>query len=269
MSKASAGWESGSAATLRRSRGSRVVLLRIAILLVVIGGWQLAVTGGALSVRNWSSPVLVLERLWSLCASGMIWPHLFDTISATISALVIAAVFGTALGLFLARHPLLQATLDPLLAAFQGIPRVALAPLVILFLGIGFAAKVTLAASIALFVFYANAQAGLSQVNPTLLRNLQLMGATRRDQFRMAVFPSLVPWLWAALDLCLGLALIGVIIAEFISSTRGLGHVISAASLGFDTTGLIALLIVTMAVVVALRGGLVALKARLMPWAPQ
>lgn len=251
----------------RWSVRSRILILRYAIVLVIVGGWQFAASTGAVSVHNWSSPALVFDRLWSIFASGMIWPHLFDSISATISALAIAAVLGTALALTLARHKLLQATLDPLLAALQGIPRIAFAPLIILFLGIGFAAKVTLSVSIVLFVFYANVQAGLSQVNQTLLRNLELMGASQREQFRMAVFPSLVPWLWASLDLSLGLSLIGVVISEFISSTRGLGHLISAASLGFDTTGLIALLVVTMVVVVALHGGLVAVKVRLMPWA--
>jgi NitT/TauT family transport system permease protein len=235
----------------------------------IIGGWQLAASMGVVSTSNWSSPALVFDRLWSIFASGMIWPHLFDSISSTITALGIAGVLGTALGITLDRHKLLEATLDPLLAALQGIPRIAFAPLIILFLGIGFAAKVTLSVSIVLFVFYANVQSGLGQISPTLLRNLELMGAGPREQFRMAVFPSLVPWLWASLDLSLGLSLIGVIISEFISSTRGLGHLISAASLGFDTTGLIALLVVTMVVVVALHGTLAALKARLMPWTQQ
>lgn len=244
---------------------SRLLLFRGVLLLAIFALWQGAVAFGVLDPRHWSSPILALERLIVLLTSVKFWPHFFDSLLATLLALALSGVLGTALALVFARRPLLEATVDPLLAMLQGIPRIAFAPLFVLFLGVGLSAKVTLSVSIVLFVFYANAQQGLRKMDDALLRSLQLMGADRRQQIRMAVLPALLPWLWAALDLGLGLALIGVIISEFISSTRGIGHLIVAASLGFDTTGLIALLLVTMGMVIILRGVLGQLRKRFLP----
>jgi NitT/TauT family transport system permease protein len=196
----------------------------------------------------------------------MIWPHLADTLGAAAAALVLSAVFGTALGFLLSRYRLLEATFNPILVALNGIPRVAFGPLVVLFLGVGLTAKIVLAVSITLFVFCTNVQEGMRQINPTLVRQFSLMGANRRQLARMVIGPSLIPWLWAAIDLGLGLSLIGVIIAEFISSTRGLGHLIAAASLGFDTTGVAALLVIIMVATVLFRAALTALRVRLFPW---
>lgn len=243
-----------------------VAAAQAGIVAATLALWQIgAVTG--LFGSDAVSPVAVGGRIATMFASGMIWPHLADTLAATVTALLLSAVLGTALGIALARSAMLEAVLDPILVAVQGIPRVAFGPLILLFLGVGTAAKVVLAVSIALFVFSANALEGMRQVEPALLRQMSLMGASRRQTLTMVIGPSLVPWLWSALDLALGLSLIGVIIAEFLSSTRGLGHLISAASMGFDTTGVVALLVVTMLAVTILRAGLTLLRNRYLPWA--
>lgn len=239
---------------------------RLLVVLGLLAVWQIAAWAGVLDPQSVSSPLLVAERIWTMFASGMIWPHLGDTLGAAVLALVLSAVLGTGLGILLSQYRLLEATLNPLLVALNGIPRVAFGPLVVLFLGVGTTAKVVLAVSIALFVFCTNVQEGIRQINPTLVRQFSLMGANRRQLFVMVIGPSLVPWLWAAVDLALGLSLIGVIIAEFISSTRGLGHLIAAASLGFDTTGVVALLVVIMAATVLFRMVLTSLRTRLFPW---
>lgn len=243
-----------------------IVGIRVAAILGTIAAWQAAVSFGLLSAAAVSSPTLVANRLVAMFASGMIWPHLLDTLGATVAALLLSALVGTGLGLLLARHPRLEVAVDPLLVAVQGIPRVAFGPMIVLFFGVGLVGKIVLATSIVLFIFCANVQEGMRQLDKTLIRQLSLLGADGSRMFTMVIGPSLVPWLWAALDLGLGLSLIGVIIAEFISSTRGLGHLISAASLGFDTTGVFALLIVMMVMIVLLRSLLAALKNRVVPW---
>ncbi len=228
--------------------------------------WQGAVTAGLMAPDTVSSPLLIGQRLWSMFATGMIWPHLVDTLSATLIALVASAVLGTGLGLMLAGNRLFERTVDPIIVALQGIPRVAFGPLILLFMGVGLGAKVVLATSIALFVFSANVREGLRQVDPSLQRQVSLMGASRVRRFTMVTGPSLIPWLWASLDLALGLSLIGVIIAEFLSSTQGLGHLIAAASMGFDVTGVAALLVLMMVLVGALRGVFAVLHARFVKW---
>lgn len=245
--------------------GSRLLAFRCLLIFGIALCWQTLVTTELIAARQFSSPLLVLDRLWNLVFGEKLWPHLADTAFSSMTALFIAAVLGSALAITLSRHRLLEATLDPILAILQGIPRIAFAPLFVLFLGVGIPAKITLSASIVLFIFYANVQQGLRRLDMTMLRNLQLMGASASQQFRIAVVPSLLPWLWAALELGLGLSLIGVIIAEFISSTRGIGHLIVAASLGFDTTGLVALLVVTMLMVIAMRALFNVARVRYLP----
>ena len=244
----------------------KIGLERTLLILGVLAVWQVAVSTGAISARTVSSPLLVAERMGEMFGSGMIWPHLFDTLGATLIALFLSCVIGTALGVIVSANKLVEATLEPLFVAVQGIPRVAFGPMIVLFLGIGMVAKVFLAVSIAAFVFMANTQQGLKKVDPVVVRNLRIMGASRRQVMKMAVMPSLVPWLWSAVDLSLGLAMIGVIIAEFISSTRGLGHLISAASLGFDTTGVVTLLIIMMIASIAFRSILIRMRRYAFPW---
>ncbi len=243
-----------------------IIAIRLAAIFGTIAVWQAAVAFGVLSASAVSSPTLVASRLVAMFTSGMIWPHILDTLGATVAALVLSALLGTGLGLLLARHPRLEIAVDPLLVAIQGIPRVAFGPMIILFFGVGAVGKVVLATSIVLFIFCANVQEGMRQLDRTLIRQISLLGARGPQLFTMVIGPSLVPWLWAALDLGLGLSLIGVIIAEFISSTRGLGHLISAASLGFDTTGVFSLLIVMMVLIVLLRSLLTTIKNRIAPW---
>jgi NitT/TauT family transport system permease protein len=243
-----------------------IIAIRVAVIVGTIVAWQAAVSLGLISEKSVTSPALVTDRLVTMFASGTIWPHLLDTLGATVAALILSALLGSGLGLLLARYHRLEVALDPLLVAIQGIPRVAFGPMIVLFFGVGPGGKIVLATSIVLFIFCANVQEGMRQLDVTLIRQLSLMGAGGRRLFTMAILPSLAPWLWAALDLGLGLSLIGVIIAEFISSTRGLGHLISAASLGFDSVGVVALLIVMMAMIVVLRGVLTVLKAHALPW---
>ncbi|TWF59321.1 ABC transporter permease [Neorhizobium alkalisoli] len=256
--------------TPARKRGMpasvKIAFERTLIVLAILLVWQVCVWTGIASAQKVSSPILVAGRLVEIFGSGMIWPHLFDTLGATLIALALSAVIGTALGIIISANRLVEATLEPLFVAIQGIPRVAFGPMIVLFLGVGMTAKVFLAVSIAAFVFMGNTQQGLKKVDPGVMRNLRLMGASRRQIMKMAIIPSLAPWLWSALDLSLGLAMIGVIIAEFISSTRGLGHLISAASLGFDTTGVITLLIVMMIASIAFRSILIRLRRRVFPW---
>ncbi|MEP9349077.1 ABC transporter permease [Xanthobacter sp. KR7-225] len=239
---------------------------RLVLVAVLLALWQLAVSAGWMEPASMSSPALVARRLYEMFASGMIWPHMFDTLGAAVLALVLSAGLGLALGMALYRWPLLEATLNPLLVSINGIPRVAFGPLIVLFLGVGVTAKVALAVSIALFVFTTNVLEGMRQIDPMLRRQFLLMGAGRWQTFAMVTGPSLVPWMWAAIDLSIGLCLIGVIICEFISSTSGLGHLISAASMGFDTTGVVALLVIIVAATVLFRAVLLALRSRLAPW---
>ncbi|MFG1359631.1 ABC transporter permease [Xanthobacter pseudotagetidis] len=240
--------------------------LRLLLVAVILALWQLAVWAGWMEPAAMSSPVLVARRLYEMFASGMIWPHLVDTLGAALIALVLSAAMGLALGMALYRWPLLEATLNPLLVAINGIPRVAFGPLIVLFLGVGITAKVALAVSIALFVFTTNVLEGMRQIDPMLRRNFLLMGAGRWQTFAMVTGPSLVTWMWAAVDLAIGLCLIGVIICEFISSTSGLGHLISAASMGFDTTGVVALLVIIVAATVLFRAVLITLRSWIAPW---
>lgn len=244
-----------------------LALRRLLLLGGILLAWQAMLSLDLFGLRGWSTPWTIALRLTELFASGEIFPHLLDSTAATLIALFLSMAGGTGLGLLLARYRMLAAVLNPLLVAIYGVPRIAFAPMIILFFGVSITAKVVLAVSIVLFVFTANVHEGARRVDPVLLKQLRLMGATPVQLFRLVTLPALVPWIWAAFDLGLGLSFIGVIIAELVSSTRGLGHLIARSAMGFDNTGVYALLVVVMVLTLLFRATADQLRRKLVPWA--
>ena len=215
------------------------ILLGIVLLVV----WQFS-AGRFIDKFMISSPVDVATRLWGWIASGTIYVHVWATIYATVYGFAIGAVAGVIGGLWLGLSPFLSRLLDPYIWAFNALPKVALAPLFILWFGLGINSKVALAAVLVVFLVFVNTFAGVREVDPDLVDSLRLMRAKRRQILTKVVLPSATSWIFVGLKTAVPYALIGTIIGEMIAANRGLGYLVQRSGSEFDTAGVFAALVV-------------------------
>ena len=258
----------GATATLAARRRELLVAtgLRLAVAGVVVAVWEGVILLGY-STPFWiSQPRLLAMRLATDMASAEFWFHAFVTLYETLIGLASGAVLGGVSGFVLARHRLLDIALEPYLAALYSLPRVALAPLFILWFGIGLMSKVMLAVSIVYFIMLYSVYGGVKNVDPDLVNAVRTMGATDRYLTRRIVLPSCVPFIFSGLRISLGMALIGTVVGEMIASQQGLGRLISIASGSFDTTGLFSTFVVLAAMAMALGAIMKAIERRLQRW---
>src|SRR5215467_1811566 len=249
-------------------RYRRVLLARLAVVAIFLAVWQAAVAFGLVDAFWVSSPKLVAEELWSEIASGSLFADVGITVFEALIAFVISSALGIAAGLLLARSPFWDDVLAPLVLALNSLPRIALAPLIILWFGIGITAKVVTAFTLVFFILLVNTLGGAKNVDNDILTIARLMGASKRDILWKVTLPSALPWIFAGLNLGLTYSLLGVIVAEILASNQGLGYVIQSSAATFNTAGVFAGLI-TLAVVAWLFSAVMRhIEARLLRWKP-
>lgn len=247
----------------RRQR--RIILLgRIGIAVLFVGGWQLA-SDRLISAFYVSSPAAVVERLGSLVATGELWPHLTQTLVEVALGLLIGVPLGAVLGVALGFSTLLGGWLLPYMMALYSLPRVVLAPLFIIWFGVGLVSKVTMVVTMVVFVVFYNVYQGVQEIDRDLLDVAKSLRANKFQTLRWIVLPSLVPWLITGLRLSIGIALIGAVIAELIAASQGLGYYIKYSSNLLDVTGVFAGLAVITVVAITLEQLLKRLERRVAP----
>jgi NitT/TauT family transport system permease protein len=199
-----------------------------------------------------SSPALIAERLWRLNTDGSLYVHTGVTVLQAFTGLTIGAVVGVAIGMLLGTLPRIAEAIDPFFMGLYSLPRIALAPLFIIWFGFGFFSKIVMVFSLVVVVFILNTMNGLREVDRDLIALMRTMCATRLYIFRKVQLPSLVPWVFAALRISIGLALIGSVLGELLGANRGLGWYIEQSGSRLDTTGVFAGLFVLMIVAVVI-----------------
>src|SRR6202050_3245401 len=185
-------------------------LVLVAGLLLV---WEFS--AGRLFNEFWSSrPSLIGERLLALFASGEVWRHVDATVSEALLGLFLGAVVGTPIGIALAKYRQAAEIVDPFVMGLYGLPRVALAPMFILWFGISLLAKVMMSFSMVVFVFILNVTEGIRTVDPDMVDLMRTMRAPKSYILRKVTIPSIVPWLIASFRIGIGLSLVGAVVGE-------------------------------------------------------
>jgi NitT/TauT family transport system permease protein len=175
-------------------------------------------------------------------------------------------VLGAVLGIWLGVSPFVSRLLNPYLYALNALPKVALAPLFVLWFGLGIDSKIALAAALVLFLVFLNTFAGVRQVDQDLIDAARLMKATRTQIIRKVIVPSALSWLFVGLRVAVPYALIGAVIGEMIASNRGLGYLVQFSGAQFDTAGVFAVLIVIALLAMALNFVVDIVERRLERW---
>lgn len=254
-------------AAARRERW-RVLGWQVGLLTALLVAWSLA-SGRLVDRLFLSDPVSIARAFGSLVARGTLWFHLWFTLTETLAGYVAGAALGLlgalAVSLTRAGEPILR----PFVLLAWATPKIALAPLVIIWFGIGILPKVVLAATFVFFVVFLSTLAGLATVSPDLVAVVRVMGASRATVFRKVAVPSAMPFIVTALRVTIPAALIGAIIGEFISSNRGIGYLINAASSRYNTAEVFAGILSLLVLVLGMNAGVTALERAWLRWAPR
>jgi NitT/TauT family transport system permease protein len=236
-------------------------VLGIAVLLV----WQ-GVSGHLIDNFFISNPVEVAQRLYGWIADGTIFVHIVATLYATAAGFVIGSVIGAVLGIWLGISSIAARLLNPYLNALNALPKVALAPLFVLWFGLGIESKIALAAVLVLFLVFLNTYAGVREVDQDLIDGARLMRATRAQVIVKVIIPSAMSWVFAGLKISVPYALIGAVLGEMIAANRGLGYLVQYSGAQFDTAGVFAVLIVIAVLAVALNFFVELVQHRIERW---
>ncbi len=216
---------------------------RLLLGVIVLVIWQAA--SGTLVDPFWiSRPSDVVAQLGRWIGSGSLFFHLQITLLEMVLGFVIGALAGILLGMILGLNQFLSKLVDPFLIGFYSLPKIALAPLFILWFGIGLEPKIILAAVIVFFLVFMNTFAGVRDVDQELIDVLRVMGARRHQIVWKVVLPSALAWVFAGLKLSVPHALTGAVVGELFASNKGLGYLLAASSGQFDTAGVFAVILV-------------------------
>ncbi|NLH82198.1 MAG: ABC transporter permease [Phyllobacteriaceae bacterium] len=256
-----------------RLRHYRVMAWRWAILVVFLGGWELAAGHGAIDPFFYSQPSAILARLWEWItegtAEGPLWFHLWVTMEESLIGFFTGAAAGVVIGIALGRNRMLADVFSIYIKVINSIPRVVLAPIFIMFFGLGLGSKVALSFVMVFFVVFSNAFQGVREADRNMIANARILGASSWQLTRSVIVPSAMSWIFASLHVSFGFAIVGAIVGEFVGSRYGIGLLINVAKGSFDAAGMYAAIVVIMVVALTADWIMTKLEHRLAKWRPQ
>ncbi len=249
----------------RKAYRLRVLVGRTALIVLAIAFWQFA-SGRIFDPFYAGSPLKVGRVLIHDLADPSFYRDLWVTGEEVGLGFLCGAAFGVGLGVMFARWRMAADIFDPIFAGLNSIPRIALAPLLIIWFGIDLASKVVLSATLVFFLMFFNTLSGIRSVDPALVEVSRVMGASDRQIFRHVLLPGAASWIIGGLKMSLPFALIGVIVGEFLAASSGLGFRLNMYSTSYNTNGTFAMLLVMMVLMMLLNSVMSVLELRTLKW---
>lgn len=254
----------GAAARKRRSRRFGILFVQLGLLIALLSFWQFAVSDATLPY--FSRPTVVLAKLYELLSHGEIYRHISVTLSEIALGYALGAAVGLSLGFILGRSLFLSDALQPYIIALYSIPKIALAPVFIVWLGLGMASKVAVVFLASFFLVFFNTYSGLLSINEELVRLARLMGASWPQTVCRVILPAAAPQIFLGLRTAVPYAVIGAVIGEYIGSSEGLGYFILYASQTYDAPALFSGIIILVGIVFLVNVGLNRLEGYVIRW---
>ena len=243
-------------------------LLRLGVLVALLLVWHLGGVYGFLDPFFFATPLDVIGRTLHDLGTADLYRHLWVTTIETLLAFVIGTVGGIAIGFWLGLAPRASLVLDPYIKAANALPRVVLAPIFALWLGLGIWSKVALGVSLVFFIVFFNVYQGIKEVSPVVLANARMLGASRRQLLTSVYLPSALSWVFSSLHTAVGFALVGAVVGEYLGSAAGLGYRIHQAEGVFDTVGVFSGMLILTVFVIAVDAIVSLVEARYLVWRP-
>ena len=251
----------------------KLLLLQIMVAVVSVALWHVLTTYpvfGRLLLPPFffSNPVDVAKQVVTWFATGVIWKHLWVTLIEAILAFVIGSIAGVLVGFWFARQPRVAAVFDPYVKMANALPRVVLAPIFALWLGLGIWSKVALGVTLVFFIVFFNVYQGVKEVSPTVLANARMLGMSERQLMRHVYWPSALSWMFSSLHTSVGFAVVGAVVGEYLGAAAGLGYLIQQAEGVFDVAGVFAGMLVLATFVIVIDTIVSIVERRLLVWRP-
>lgn len=258
-------------ARIRRHRYV-IIALRIAVLVLVLGGWELAAQRKWIDPFFYSMPSMIWDQIvdWMVngTSQGPLWEQVLVTLEETVLGFLIGAAGGVVCGIVLGRNKLLADVFSLYIQIANSIPRVVLGSVFVIALGLGMASKVALAVVMVFFVVFGNAFQGVREADKYMIANAQILGASPHQVTFAVVIPSAMSWILASLHVSFGFALVGAVVGEFLGARQGIGLLISTAQGAFNASGVFAAMIVLAVVALAADFLLTRAEKHLLKWRP-
>lgn len=272
LSDAALARESEVAQAAIRGRRRMIIALRLVVLVVALGGWEIAARLKWIDPFFYSMPSMIYDQLveWMRdgTSQGSLWMQVAVTLEETVIGFLIGSIAGVLCGILLGRNKLLSDVFSLYIQIANSIPRVVLGSIFVIALGLGMASKVALAVVMVFFVVFGNAFQGVREADKYMIANAQILGASPRQVTMSVVIPSAMSWILASLHVSFGFALVGAVVGEFLGAKEGIGLLISTAQGAFNASGVFAAMIVLAVVALAADFLLSSLEKRLLKWRP-
>lgn len=243
-------------------------LLRIALFLTLLAGWELLAVVGILNPFYSSQPSHILRDLPLFYSDGNLLHHTGVTLAEAMWGLILGTLFGIVVAFFLGLFDFLGKVIEPLITALYGIPKLALAPIFVLWFGLGLESKVIMSGLLVFFLVFFSTYGGIKSVDRNILTSVRLMGATQGQIIRKVILPSAVPWILAGVRGGLGASLIGAIVGEYMGASAGLGWVISTATSFFQVDRVMSCIFLLFVVGIVFNAVLKHIEKILLKWRP-
>jgi NitT/TauT family transport system permease protein len=250
----------------RRRRTAWVWISRVAVLGLFLGLWQWTVDAGVIDAFFFSQPGAIARFLVEEFREGSIWPHVLVTLRETLVGFAVGAAAGVGAGIVRMQFPFVADVSNPFLTILNVLPRVALAPMFIIWFGVGEGSKVALAVSLVFFILMLNTEAGIRSLDRELVLTMRALGATDRQLFWKVMLPGTVPAIFGGLRLGVVYALLAVVVGEMISAHMGLGQRIAFHAASFRAEGVLGTILVLAVIGLGLNLAVVRAEQALLRW---
>src|SRR3979490_1150377 len=256
-----------------RRRARLVLALRLAVLVFLVGGWEIGVRFGLIDPFFFGQPSGIVDKLIDWFSNGTsigpLWKQIWVTIYESGAGFLIRASIATLFGIALGRIQLPSDGFSIYIRVVTPIVRVVFGSIFIVALGLGAASKIALAVVMVFFVVFANAFQAVREADKNLIANARILGASDWQMTRAVVIPSALSWILASLHVSFGFALVGAIVGEFLGAREGMGLLIATAQGSFDSNGVYAAMIVIAVVALIAEWLLTMIEDRLLTWRPE
>jgi len=255
-----------------RRRLGLLWLARLGVAVFIVGGWQLATTWKWVDPFFYGQPSKIWQSLVTLFTQGSEFGSIWDDIGVTLREAVYGFFLGTAvgvvLGLLLGQNRFLAGVIGPYIKIVNAVPRIILGSIFLVAFGLGPFPKVLLAAVLVFFIVFFNAYQGVREVDPNLVANVRVLGASPLQVARHVTVPSALTWIIASLHTAFGFAIIGALVGEVLGSQRGIGLVISQAQGRLDPNTVFACMAIMAVITLGAEFLITLLERRVLSWRP-
>ena len=239
---------------------------RLLLALGVIAVWEAGVHVGLIDPFFVSSPSGIAAMLARQFGTGTIYKHLAATLQEALWGLGLGFLAGAALAWLATRSEMIADLLDPVLLLLNSVPRIVLAPIFVMWLGIGLNSKIAVAFFLVFVVIFFAVSSGIREVDRSLVERIVVLGGSSRDLLVEVYIPSVLSWVFSSVRVAVGFAFTGAIVGEFVGASSGLGYLMNFAQGSQNASLMMATVVVIMAVIAVLFAVLERVERRLMAW---